>query len=329
MTYLKPLSENSLEKKYKESGLNGEARLFLHDFFAACANLYGFIELQDAWSVYKNLKNVPKLRKQDFLAFSSIVRRETQPYFVFEIEELYSEGKNNDFERHIVNKELISEGYGKFGLLYLLMEQIDKPYNIPDNFLSYAKPVPSAEEKALLNFLSNLTTTTDKCVPNYGESIPNIHKGKKLDSFSFMNALERFNVEYEKRPSFRSALIAEYSVSEAEKILNSFKREEHIGTFNVVKLMQKIVDELNEVGVEFSKKQLEKLFQLVVKYNNNSRLWHLSGWKPIELSDFYRNKKGPAAIAFGEGYQKAFAEGLIDKEELIRKIREAGLDVIE
>ena len=211
-----------------------------------------------------------------------------------------------------------------------MIEQIDKPYCIPDDFLAYAKTIQAPEEKALFDFLSNLTTTKDECIPNYGKSIPNINKGKKLNTFSFMNSHERFNVEYEKRASFKSALIAEYSVSEAEKIMRFFKRKEHIGKFGLMKLMQWITDELNEVGVELSVKQFKTLFQLVAKYNNNSRLWVLSGWKPDELSALYKdNKKEKPAIAFGEGYQRAFAEGLINKEELINKLRNMGLDVTE
>ena len=35
MSYPKPLSEKSLERLYKESGLTKEARTFLHVFFAA------------------------------------------------------------------------------------------------------------------------------------------------------------------------------------------------------------------------------------------------------------------------------------------------------
>ena len=276
------------------------------------------------------MKNVPKLRRQDFLAFSSIVRRETQPYYVYEIEELYSEEKHSELDRHIINKELVDKGYGKLFSFYDLMEKIDKPYCIPDDFLSYAKPIQTTEEKALLDYISGLTSTKDECTSNFGETIPNINKGKKLNTFSFMNAHQRFNVEYEKRASFKAALIAEYSVSEAEKILRFFKREENLGTIDLMKLMQMINDELNEVGVELSVNQFKTLFQLVAKYNNNSRLWILSSWKPVELSALYKNnKKEKPAIAFGEGYQKAFAEGLIDKEELIKKIRNMGLDVIE
>lgn len=64
-------------------------------------------------------------------------------------------------------------GYGKFHRFYTLMEQIDdKPYCVPDDFLSYASPVPSEYETALLSFLSDLESITDECVPKHGDPCP-------------------------------------------------------------------------------------------------------------------------------------------------------------
>ena len=91
MSYPKPLSEKSLERLYKESGLTKEARTFLHVFFAACANLYGAIALRHMWGIYRELTDAPKLRRKDMLTFASIVRREEQPYYVFEVNELFDE----------------------------------------------------------------------------------------------------------------------------------------------------------------------------------------------------------------------------------------------
>ena len=92
--------------------------------------------------------------------------------------------------------------------------------------------------------------------------------------------------------------------------------------------LQWILDELNEVGVEITQEQVETLLRLITDYHNNSRLWCLSGWKPSELATMYQGR-GPTAISFGPGMQRAFADGSLDKEELVRKIREMGLKVIE
>ncbi|MBO4885878.1 MAG: hypothetical protein J5602_11260 [Clostridia bacterium] len=161
MPYPKPLSEKSLEKLYKDAGLTNEARSFLYAFFAACANLYGMIALRHVWQIFGALKEAPNLRRKDLLAFTSIVRREEQPYYVFELDEIFDEDTHGELDRHIVSRELVGIGYGQFSLLYDLKEQIaDRPYCVPDEFLSYAAPVQSAEESALLTFLSGLTSTT-------------------------------------------------------------------------------------------------------------------------------------------------------------------------
>ena len=150
MSYPKPLSEKSLKRLYTQAGLSAEARDFLHSLFAACANLYGAIALRDVWSVYQELKSeAPRIRRQDLVAFSAIVRREVQPYQVYEIEELYTEEPHNNLDRHIVSKELIGTGYGKMSSFYVLMEGLgDHPYCVPDNFLSYAAPPASAARHA-------------------------------------------------------------------------------------------------------------------------------------------------------------------------------------
>lgn len=112
MSYPKPLSEKSLNRLYMQAGLSTETCAFLHPLFAACANLYGTIALRDVWSVYQELKSdVPRIHRRDLIAFSAIVRREVQPYRVYEIEELYTEEPHNDLDRHIVSKELIGAGY--------------------------------------------------------------------------------------------------------------------------------------------------------------------------------------------------------------------------
>ena len=329
MAYPKPLSEKSIAKLYEQSGLSAEAREFLHRLFAACANLYGAIALRNVWPVYQELENAPKLRRKDLTAFSSIVRREKQPYFVFEMDEMYETGPYSELDRHIVSKELVSRGYGKFYRFYELMDQVgQKPYCVPNDFLSFAEPMPSDKESALLTFLSDLVSTEEECVPKYGKPIPNENKGKRLGEFSFLNADERFEIEYMKRPSDKAALLEECSATEAEKIMRVFKRRENIGNTTPIIALQRIVDELNEVGVLMEKAQVEELLRLVMDYHNNSRLWCLSGWKSSELAQMYRSN-GPSTIYFGPNMEKAFADGSLDREDVIREIRKLGMEVAE
>ena len=87
-------------------------------------------------------------------------------YRVYEIEELYTEEPHNDLDRHIVSKELIGAGYGKMFSFYALMdERNDRPYCVPDDFLSYAEPTASVEEKSLAVFIGNLKSTANGVRP--------------------------------------------------------------------------------------------------------------------------------------------------------------------
>ena len=69
--------------------------------------------------------------------------------------------------------------------------------------------------------------------------------------------------------------------------------------------------------------------QFIVQYHNGSRLWCLRGWKPNEPADMHGGNSGVPSISFGPGLQRAFAEGIMDKGDLVRKIQELGWKVME
>ena len=283
------------------------------------------------WSVYQELKSeAPRIRRQDLVAFSAIVRREVQPYQVYEIEELYTEEPHNDLDRHIVSKELIGTGYGKMFSFYALMEGLgNHPYCVPANFLSYAALPASAEEKSLADFIGNLESTAEECAPRQHKAYPNENRGKKLRAFSFLNLSERFDLEYYKKvPATYSALLEEYSGTEAEKIMRQHRWDENIGRLHTTEIIQNLENELHEVGVRLTEKQQDTLMRLIVQYHNGSRLWCLRGWKPNELADMHGNSDVPS-ISFGPGLQQAFADGTMDKGDLVRKIQELGWKVME
>ena len=331
MPYPKPLSEKSLNRLYMQAGLSMETCAFLHSLFAACANLYGAIALRDVWAVYHELKSKPpRIHRRDLIAFSSIVRREVQPYWVYEIEELYTEEPHNDMDRHIVSKELIGAGYGKMFSFYALMDELsDHPYCLPNNFLSYAVPSASAEEKSLADFIGNLKSTATECATKQRKTYPNENRGKKLNEFSFLNLNERFNLDYYRKvPATYSALLEEYSGTEAEKIMRSYRRTENVGHLRTTGMIQDVLTELSEAGVRLTEKQQDTLMQLMIQYHNESRLWCLRGWTPNELAGMHGNTDAPS-ISFGPGLQKAFADGIMDKDTLVHKIKEMRLKVIE
>ena len=326
MSYPKPLSEKSLERLYTQAGLSTETCAFLHSLFAACANLYGTIALRDVWSVYQELKSdVPRIHRRDLIAFSSIVRREVQPYWVYEIEELYTEEPHNDLDRHIVSKELIGAGYGKMFSFYALMdERDDRPYCVPDDFLSYAEPIASVEEKSLADFIGNLKSTAMECAPKQRKTYPNENRGKKLNEFPFLDLNERFNLDYYKKvPATYSALLAEYSGTEVEKIMRFHRRAENVGHLRTTDMIQNVLIELCEVGVRLTEKQQDTLMQLIVQYHNGSRLWCTCGWKPDELAAKF------SGIGAFPGQEASSPEGMMDEKDIIRKMKELGLKVLE
>ena len=331
MSYPKPLSEKSLNRLYMQAGLSTEACDFLHSLFAACANLYGAIALRDVWSVYQELKSgAPRIHRRDLIAFSTIVRREVQPYRVYEIEELYTEEPHNDLDRHIVSKELIGAGYGKMFSFYALMDELgDQPYCVPEYFLSYAVSSASAEESVLSNFIGILKSTAKECAPKQRKTYPNENRGKKLSEFSFLNLDEQFNLEYYKKvPATYSALLEEYSGTESEKIMRSYRRTENIVYLRTTDMIQNVLIELCEVGVRLTETQHSTLMRLMMQYHNGSRLWCLRGWTPNELAAMHGNTGAPS-ISFVPGIQEAFADGTMDKNELVRKIKDLGWKVSE
>ena len=88
------------------------------------------------------------------------------------------------------------------------------------------------------------------------------------------------------------------------------------------------MEELSEVGVELTEKQLNQLLNLVMACHNSNHLWCLAGWSPQDLARRSR-PGGPTAISFGPGLQKTFADGTMDMDELVKGLREMGLDVVD
>lgn len=330
MAYPKPLSEKSLARLYQKSGLTQEQSEYLHSLFQACANLYGAAPLRVVWDVYQAQTDAPKLRRKDIVSFSEIARRETLPYYIFEIDELYSEEKRADLSREIVSKALVGYGYGKFTRYYRLMESLgQEPYYIPGDILPFASQQPSKEEAKLLTFLNELTVTAEQCYPRYGNPYPCDHRGKRLKEFSFLNRDECFEEEYLTNNngallSFRESV----SGTEAEKILRQYCCNENIDSLGFNTHLNDIMEELAEVGVELSKRQAQELIYLLTDYHNNSHLWCMCGWAPSDLARQYQPSR-PTSISFGPNMQKMFADGTMDRNEIVRELQKMGVDISE
>ena len=330
MAYPKPLSKKKLDSLYLQSGLKEKQIEFLHQFFQACVNLYGAIELQDVWTIYPQIRDTcPKIMKKDIITFSSVVRREEQPYYVFEIEELYSEEPHRDSQRHLVSKELVGSGYGKFVWFYDLMENLSPhPYYIPDDFLSYASPDTEPAQKELLSFLENLRSTAKQCVPPHGEPYTNENKGKRLKEFSFLSSDEKFDLSYySKKPAIINEIMQKNQCSAAEKLCRRFCFRENVNCLETTELIGFIFEDLWEMGVLLTEQQSEKLLKLLTNVHNHCRKWCMCGWSPSDLAS--KSRPQINTISFGSGLKKAFEDGSIDKNELINYLIKQGFRINE
>ena len=307
-TYPKPLSKKSIDKMLET--WDPRAVEVFHKYYAAFSSLYGSIQLTDAWKIFKRLE--PNFGKKQFMDFSSIVRREDVPYRIYEIDELYCDEKRHEAARFIINNELIAEGYYKFQRIYALHElQCGKPYyDKPDLLEVAAHP---RYDKELISYINNMKFTK-------GEQ-----KGKRFCEAVFLTKFEKFESEYYKGELKRQKVIDKALIPFSEKLMKEIKLAVELDD-NAINSVARYFD---EAGFEFeTRKQADKFFTLLNDYNNKSHLWSNRGFSPDEL---YRAQGSPfpKQISLGPGIKRAFAEGQLDREELIAKMREMGIEVID
>ncbi len=311
MAYPKPLSEKSIKKLLEP--WEPHTVEVLHTYYEAFARLYGVIQLKDAWKIFKNFE--PKIHKKQFIEFSNIARRENVPYYVFEINELYSEEKPIDTERYIVNKTIISPGYGKYSSFYVLEEyQYGKPFYSGSDLLEVA--AHRLYDKELREFVDNLTFTK-------GE-----HAGKRFADTVIITEIEQSLIDhYSKMPSKAKEIYDKANVTVAEKFMNVMTNWIE---FSIGSSFSMIEDFMDNIGFEFqSKEQVDEFFSLIQDFQNKSHLWANRGFTPQELYRAMAKEHGqrPQIISFGPGIRKAILDGDIDRQELIEQIKAMGFDV--
>ncbi|MBE6872679.1 MAG: hypothetical protein E7493_02020 [Ruminococcus albus] len=308
MAYPKPLSQKSIDKMFKD--WNPETVSVLHRYFKAFADLYGSIQLKDAWKVFKKFE--PKIHKKQFIEFSSIVRREDVPYYIYEIDELYCDERRLDTERFIVHKDLVMHGYGKLRNVYDLHEaQLDKPYYSKSDLLTVA--AHRYHDTELRDFVDNMTFT--KCS----------QKGKTFAQAVFITKDEQFDLDYYKSEATRKKIREKADKPFSEKFMSRIVLMTEFSDNPIISITHFL--ENNDYEFE-SEKQAESFFHLLQDFMNNSHLWSNCGFTPIELFAM-QPQQMPKAISLGPGIQKAIREGQIDRDEIIRKLKEMGVDVVD
>ena len=341
MPYPKPLTEKTLSKKYEEAGITVKQRLFLIPFLSACANLYGVITAEEAWDVYRELSaktETPRLHRRDMYAAIGILRRETVPFFVFEAEEVFEDEERSDKYRVIAAQELISEGYGKFSNMYRVMDAAEgKPFYVPADFLKYAKMPESKYERELLDMLGRLKSTLAEYEDRWGQTHLCQYTGKRLKEFSYVSSgadfeLRRLRGEVDGyKGNVKKAVEYEAelnSITAAQYLVNSLKRRSSIGYVSTTKSLECFFDDLTAMGVSFSgDKQVNAILRVVNDMRNNQHLWCNHGWTPHELSAEMAG--GIPTMSFGPGMQRAFADGTLDKDAIVRRLEDMGIEVLK
>lgn len=308
MAYPKPLSQKSIDKMFKD--WNPDTIAVLHRYFKAFADLYGSIQLKDAWKVLKQFE--PKIHKKQFIEFSSIVRREDVPYYIYEIDELYCDERRLDTERFIISKDLVTNGFGKLSRVYDLHEdQIGKPYYSKSDLLTVAEH--RHHDTELRDFVNKMTFTKGS------------QKGKTFAQAVFITKDEQFDLDYYKSETTRKKIQEKADRTFSEKFMSRLVLMTEFSDNPIISSTHFL--ENNDYEFE-SEEQAESFFHLLQDFVNNSHLWRNCGFTPSELFAM-QPQQMPKAISLGSGIQKAIREGQIDRDEIVKKFKEIGIDVID
>ena len=129
--------------------------------------------------------------------FSSIARREEHDYYIYEIDELYTEEKRTDKDRFLILKEIMKGA--RIDVFYNLAEmQAGKPYYVPDNLAEIKGHVVTEQERQLVDYIGNLKATSPVIRLKYNKekTKPSPHQGKKLKDFTYISDDEDFEIRW-------------------------------------------------------------------------------------------------------------------------------------
>lgn len=168
--------KSRLDEMYAQLGLPDDTIKLLQDYFSAFGNFYHIISLNDAYGIIRR-HNGDLISKEDFIAFSEVVRHDDgYYYFILGADELYEDAPVSEvMDREIIHECLVDID---FELYYETFDsQSGKPLYVPEKneLLKYAgdmyfEHTPQAE--ALYDFFHNkMGMEPDKADDMVGECV--------------------------------------------------------------------------------------------------------------------------------------------------------------
>lgn len=164
------------------------------------------------------------------------------------------------------------------------------------------------------------------CIDNDLEETLRVQQGKDLfipteeTLMTFVEYPSLEGTEYEKR--MLQFLSHDLKMREPEEALQNMVASIREGC-----RMEEIVDELEDAGGRLkNNRQIDAFLQLYQELNNNTRSPFNRGHTPLEIASSGKFKR-PRTISYGPGFQKAFAEGQLNEQEVSEHIRQLGIQV--
>ncbi len=311
----KPLSDKSIQKMlsdWKPATVDK-----LHAYYGAFANFYGCLTLGEAWELYKRYDK--GIKKKEFYDFSSIARREDLPYYILEIDEVYSDEKRDMEERIIAHKSLVGEGYNRFFFLVNLENIIydnSMGFYLPEDILEYVDHDGMDENKYWKEF-SNLIN---------GLKTP---EGVTLAESHELTMFERLDVKYYKAEYKKKKILDEAEkIPLGERLLETYKRSFHMGW----QQPSYVFTDMDDNGIELSEFDKKRIENLYVKIFDTSNLWFYRGLNPSRLVNVNPTDEG-LELSVGPDVLKALQRTDLNADEqaqievLKALLAEAGISI--
>lgn len=351
----KPISNRALAKEYLNLAVNTEYRLdynnekgkalidLFHKYLEAFNNLYGYMYIHFIWDVFcdyeKEMVEKLNVKEEDFLLLTDVIRVENNPYYVLDVDEVFDEEEEASIEERLfVNKKLVRTNATlslfRFYTIYNIENQRDRdiqPYvpskqelfsYLDDNYFD-----KTPEAYAMKSFLNKLKVSGDsKLLDYYNEPMAT----RRLKNIVYLEDWKKYYVENSKQEWRRKKYIEEYVKPLADDFFEMIKIRILYGSEDATSLnntITHILNRLQKLDVVLDEKNINEFLGLYMNLSNNSHLWSLLGWAPSDLARERYNPNVVPMIQFGSNMQKMFENGELDKDELVKQIKELGLNV--